>query len=357
MQDSLARLCISPTASIEQVIELIERTGKGIALVVGLDRLLLSVVTDGDIRRAILADLDLTSPVQTLIEHKADTSRSNPITAPIGTSETELLRIMNQHVLRHIPLVDNAGKVQNLALMSDLVHVNDLPMSAVIMAGGQGKRLRPLTEDTPKPMLSIGDKPLMERVVEQLRGAGIRRVNVTTHYQPGVITDYFGDGERFGVEIQYVEEEHPLGTAGAISLLNVTAEPLLVINGDVLTQVDFRALLDFHIEQNADMTVAVRQHDFQFPYGVVETVGANISGIVEKPTVKQLIIAGIYMLSPDTCRSVPAESPLDMPELITKLIADNRRVVCFPIHEYWLDIGQHSDYQKAQADFARGKTM
>jgi len=351
-----ASLSIDPESTIEQVIALIERNGIGIALVVDSERCLLSVVTDGDIRRAILADLDINLTVQRLIEHKAQTSRSEPITAPAGTAEIDLLGLMNQHVLRHIPLVDPEGRVEDVSLMSDLVKVNELPMSAVIMAGGQGKRLRPLTEDTPKPMLPVGDKPLMERVVEQLQSAGIRRVNVTTHFQPEAITEHFGDGKRFGVEIQYVEEEHPLGTAGAIGLLSVTDEPLLVINGDVLTRVDFRAMLDFHDEQKADMTVAVRHYDFQLPYGVVETDGAEISGIVEKPTMKHLIIAGIYLLSPNTCENIPTGVPLDMPELIAKLIADNRRVVCFPIHEYWLDVGQHADYQQAQTDFAKGKT-
>ena len=357
----LSKLCMSSASSIVDAISLIDRNAQGIALMVDGERHLLGVVTDGDIRRAILAGLDLDLPVQRLLEQKTPaagtsgrTSPHGPITAPVGTPDTELLRLMNQEMLRHIPLMDQEGRVVDVALLSDLVKEYELPMAAVIMAGGYGKRLRPLTEDLPKPMLPVGDKPLMERIIEQLRAAGIRRVNVATHYRREAITSHFGDGRRFGVEIRYTEEDHLLGTAGAISLLEATDEPLLVINGDILTRVDFRAMLDFHREQEADMTVAVRQHEFQMPYGVVETDGVEITSISEKPVVRHFINAGIYLLSPDTCRHIPKDQPFDMPDLITWLIGEDRRVVSFPIHEYWLDIGQPADYQQAQADALKG---
>ena len=346
----LSNFCILPTSSISEAMSIMDENGQGITLVVDDVRHLLGVVTDGDIRRAILAGLDLSLPVLWLLEHKTPESPQVPFTAPVGTSDTELLLKMNEHELRHIPLLDHKGGVADVALLTDLVKGHELPITAVIMAGGSGTRLRPLTENLPKPMLPVGDKPLMERVIEQLRAAGIRRVNVTTHYKPDAITQHFGDGKRFGVDIRYVEEENPLGTAGAIALLDTTDEPILVINGDILTQVDFGAMLDFHREQQADMVVAVRQHELRLPYGVVEIDGVEITGISEKPVLRHFINAGIYLLSPEACRFIPSGQPFDMPDLITKLLAEGRRVASFPIHEYWLDIGQHADYQQAQAD-------
>jgi dTDP-glucose pyrophosphorylase/CBS domain-containing protein len=344
----LERFLVIPDSSIHEVIARIDSNAKGIALVVDEERHLIGTITDGDIRRAILAGLDLDLPVQALLEHQAPAAHPTPLTAPVGTTDAELLRIMNQYGLRHIPLLDEVGRVVDMALLSDLVREYELPLRAVVMAGGYGTRLRPLTEEMPKPMLPVGGRPLLELIIEQLRAAGIRRVIVTTHYKPEVITNHFGNGRRFGVEIDYVEEEQPLGTAGSISLLGLPEEPLLVINGDILTRVNFRAMLDFHREQRADMTVAVRQHEFRLPYGVVETDGVEITGISEKPVVQQFINAGIYLLNPAACQYIPNGQPCDMPDLVAKLLAERRRVVSFPVHEYWLDIGQHDEYQQAQ---------
>jgi NDP-sugar pyrophosphorylase family protein len=258
--------------------------------------------------------------------------------------------MMNQYGLRHIPLVDGQHRVIDVALLGSLVKEYELPLRAVVMAGGYGTRLRPLTEEVPKPMLPIGGRPLLERIIEQLRQAGIHRVNLTTHYRADVITRHFGDGRDFGVEIRYVEESKPLGTAGALSLLEASEEPLLVINGDILTQMDFRMLLDFHREHHADMTVAVWPHEWQLPYGVVQLDGVTVTGISEKPRQRQFINAGIYLLNPDVCSYIPADRPYDMPSLISRLVAEGRRVVGFPVREYWMDIGKAEDYLKAQDD-------
>lgn len=362
LNTKLSKLCLSSTDCIVDAVALIDRNAQGVALVVDQRRRLLGVVTDGDIRRAILAGLDLDLPVQRLLEKKPPTTETSgwtspphgPITAPIGTLDAELLRLMNLHEVRHIPLLEPDGEVMDVALLADLAKEIALPVTAMIMAGGYGKRLQPLTDNLPKPMLPVGDKPLMERVIEQLRSAGIRRVNVATHYRREAITSHFGDGRRFGVEIHYMEEEHPLGTAGAIAQLEATEEPLLVVNGDILTSVDFRAMLDFHRELGADTTVAVRHHEFNVPYGVVETDGVEITGISEKPVVRHFINAGIYLLGPEACQHIPNDQRFDMPDLITWLLAEGRRVVSFPIHEYWLDIGQHADYLQAQADAHKG---
>jgi NDP-sugar pyrophosphorylase family protein len=204
-------------------------------------------------------------------------------------------------------------------------------------------------------MLPVGSRPLLELIVEQLKNAGIRQVNVATHYRGDVITDHFKDGEKFGVEIRYVREDQPLGTAGALSLLEESDEPLLVINGDILTRVDFRAMHTFHREHKAELTVAVRQYEFSVPYGVVLTEGVAVTGISEKPLVKQFINAGIYLLNSAVMRLIPNGQPYDIPDLIDLLVRQNRSVVCFPVREYWLDIGKADQYDQAKSDVANGR--
>jgi NDP-sugar pyrophosphorylase family protein len=225
------------------------------------------------------------------------------------------------------------------------------------MAGGFGSRLHPITKDLPKPMLPIGDRPLMELTIRRLHRAGIRRINITTYFLPEKIIDYFGDGKPFGVEINYVKEESPLGTAGALGLMQVPKDPLLVINGDILTTMDFRAMLIYHRRHKADLTVAVRHYDIRIPYGVLECDSHRVRRLREKPTYSFFVNAGIYLLQPTVHRYIPnnQRQRYDMTDLIETLIADGRAVVSFPVMEYWLDIGQHADYQQAQADLKKGR--
>jgi NDP-sugar pyrophosphorylase family protein len=223
------------------------------------------------------------------------------------------------------------------------------------MAGGFGTRLRPLTEDTPKPMLLVGDRPMLERTIEQLKKAGIHRVDLTTHYKPEAISKHFGNGDEFGVTIRYVHEDQPLGTAGALGLLGDSQEPLLVINGDILTHVDFRAMLKHHREHKASLTVGVCRYDLQVPYGVIECHGPDILGISEKPKMPFLVNAGIYLLEPKVRKYIPAGKRFDMTDLIQSLIHADRKVVSFPIVEYWLDVGRPGDYARAQEDVRSGR--
>jgi dTDP-glucose pyrophosphorylase len=348
-------LCLPPHGTIREALVLIDRGTRGIALVTDAEQRLLGTITDGDVRRAMLESISLDSPVSQLLARKAD-RYVRPVTAPVGTSEAALLHLMHEHVVHQIPLVDAESRVVDLVTMDDLVADEEaLPMQAVIMAGGFGQRLRPLTEDLPKPMLPVGDRPLMERTIEQLRSAGIRRVNVTTHYLPEKISDHFGDGTAFGVELNYVSEETPLGTAGALGLMAAPNEPLLVINGDVLTRVNFRAMLDYHRKHGADLTVAVREFIMQVPYGVVDADGGNVTAVREKPDVHFLVNAGIYLLEPSVYQFIEQGTRADMTDLIHRLLEAKRVVSSFPIHEYWLDIGQHSDYERAQEDVRIGK--
>lgn len=348
---------VRPRDSIRETLTVIDHWAKGVALVVDGEQRFIATITDGDIRRAILRGMDLDQPVQSLLDYRAklDPEYEGPLTAPVGTPDTELLHMMTEATLRHIPLLDDDGRVVQLAVLNELVKDYELPLRAVVMAGGYGTRLRPLTEELPKPMLPVGSRPLLELIVEQLRQAGIRQVNVATHYKGDLIAEHFRDGSDFGVDIRYVKEEQPLGTAGALSLIEQTDEPLLVMNGDILTRVDFRSMLQFHREHQADLTVAVRQYEFHVPYGVVETDGANVRAISEKPVVRNFINAGIYLLNPSICRLIPNGQPYDIPDLIMRLIREGRTVVSFPIREYWLDIGKTDHYNQAQADLANGR--
>ena len=262
---------------------------------------------------------------------------------------------MTTRSLRHIPLIDRDGRVTDVALLDDLVRQYELPLTAVVMAGGYGTRLRPLTDDMPKPMLPVAGKPLLEHIVEQLSANGIRRVNLTTHYKPEAISGHFGDGSRYGLDIGYTHEDEPLGTAGALRLLEESDEPLLVMNGDILTRVDFRAMLDFHREHAAAMTVAVREEEFAVPFGVVQTDGTAITDIQEKPVLREFINAGIYLLDPRVRGHLPPEARFDMPQLVQRLLGAGETVVGFPVHEYWVDIGELTGYEQAGHDAASGK--
>lgn len=351
----LNNLLVTPDVSIREMMQRLDRGAKGIAIVVDADGRLLDTITDGDVRRAILSSINLDLPVQRLLERKDRGPLRVPVSAPLGTPELELLHLMNEYTLRHIPLVDDTGRVVDVALLAELAKESELPLTAVVMAGGFGTRLRPLTELVPKPMLPVGDKPLLAHIIGQLRQAGIRQLNVSTHYKPEAISDHFGNGQDFGIDIRYVHEDQPLGTAGALALVDAPDQPLLVMNGDILTRVDFAAMHEFHRHHHADMTVGVRQYDFKVPYGVVETDGALVTGLSEKPTISHFINAGLYLINPDVRTLVPAARRFDMTDLIHAAIAAGRRVVSFPIREYWLDIGQLDDYQRAQLDMQTEK--
>lgn len=355
ISSDLSSLCIGIDGSIREAIACIDRNEKGIVLVTNESGQLLGTITDGDIRRAILAGMTLNMPVVQLLSAKGESPYPKPITAPEGTGRDALLQLMQNHSIRQIPLLSEEKRVVDLVTLDELLPEQILPLQAVIMAGGYGTRLRPLTEELPKPLLPVGGRPLMERIIEQLRQAGIRRVNVTTHYLSEKIVNHFGDGEAWDVDINYVTEDRPLGTAGALGLMAEPNEPLLVINGDILTQLDFRAMLSFHKEHQAEMTIGVRQYDLQVPYGVMECDGPYVRQVREKPLLSFLVNAGIYLLAPSVYRYIPDGQRFDMTDLIQQLLDDGRPVVSFPIVEYWLDIGQHADYEQAQIDVTSGR--
>ncbi len=351
-----SRISVRESTSIVEAIEAIDANNKGTVVVVDEEGKLVSVVTDGDIRRAILQGIDLKRPLSCLLEDRRKSLYPNPIFARVGDSREERIRLMRRHKIRHLPLVAAGGEVTDFVTSDELTSKSAPKMKAVVMAGGYGKRLRPLTESLPKPMLPLGDKPLLERLVEQLGESEIEQIYVTTHYHRSRIKEHFGDGSDYNVKIEYIDETSPMGTAGSLALLPPTSLPVLVINGDILTRIDFRTMHEFHREHQATLTVAVREHRSTIPYGVVRVNGTDVINIVEKPTSSCLVNAGIYLINPSALSLIQANgNGFDMPDLIRVLIAQCRRVVSFPIREYWADIGRIEDYERVKADVDQGR--
>jgi dTDP-glucose pyrophosphorylase/CBS domain-containing protein len=346
------KILITEESTLRSAMLYIDRGAKGIVLVVDKSRHLIATLTDGDLRRAVLAGLSLELPVADLIQRFHTQGKPGPISLPVNSAKDSIVREMKARSIRQVPLVDEDGRVVDLAVLDELVEEPPGLVHAVVMAGGFGKRLMPLTAQIPKPLLRVGDRPLIDRLMEQLKQAGVSKVNVSTHYKAEQISTHLGDGEAFGIPVEYVAEEQPMGTAGGLSLIS-GEEPLLVINGDILTGLDFRSLLNFHFEHHAEMTVAVREYRFDVPYGVVETDGVNVTGVTEKPTLKFFVNAGIYLISSSARQLIPSGQKFDMPELIDKVVQRGGKVISFPVWEYWLDIGRHEDYQRAQEDVRR----
>lgn len=348
----LKSLFVGSNDSMLQVMHRINETAQGIAILVDANECLLDIITDGDLRRAVLAGVDLQNPITQL---RAEPHQ--PFTMPVGTPRIELANLMRERRVRHIPLVDDSERVVDMVQLSDLISEpsSSLGVSAVVMAGGYGARLRPLTNEIPKPMLPLGNKPLVEHTIDNLRRYGVQQVYLATHYKPEAFSNHFGDGTGFGVQIDYIHEEKPLGTAGVLAALPKGDDPLLVVNGDIVTDVSYGAMLHFHQESGAEMTVGVRQYEFSVPYGVMEMEGMSIFGVKEKPTHKFFVNAGIYLLERSAAEHVPQGCSFDMPQLIESLVALDKKVIGFPISEYWLDIGRLSDYEKARSDAQAGR--
>jgi len=259
---------------------------------------------------------------------------------------------MEQYELLQLPLVDKNRRIMGLASLHDILNKHRHENPVFLMAGGFGTRLRPLTNNCPKPMLKVGDKPILEQILLNFVEAGFHRFYISTHYMPEVIRDYFGDGEKWGVSIQYVHEEEPLGTGGALGLLphDDIDLPLFVMNGDLLTSLNLHSFLEFHETHNGVATMCVREYEHQVPYGVITSDGTRIKSMVEKPVHRFFVNAGIYLLDPTLVKSVEPGTRIDMPTLLEKQIEGGKAVNMFPIHEYWLDIGRIDDFRRAQTE-------
>lgn len=343
----LEQLLVAPDATLREAAEAIDAGAIEIALVVDEDQRLLGTISDGDLRRSMLNGSHLDDPLE-------GAAHRDPVTAPVGATREVLLGLMAERAVEQIPLLDEEGRVADVAFIRDLV-AGGIDAPVVLMAGGEGQRLRPLTEDVPKPMLHVGDRPLLETTLCQLAESGFRRVLLTVNYKAEVIEEHFGDGERLGLEISYVREDRPLGSAGAIGLArDELDEPFIVMNADLLTSVNLGALLGTHTREGNLLTVGLRQYVLQVPYGVVDLEQDRVTGLREKPTVTFLVNAGIYAVDPRALDLMPTSEnlPFHMTDLVGAALAAGERIGSFPVREYWLDIGQLSDYERAHADHA-----
>jgi len=276
----------------------------------------------------------------------------NPTTLRAGSGRGAVLRIMSELSINVLPVVNAHGQVEGVETLQDLVSPPIRETPIFIMAGGLGTRLQPLTEECPKPMLKIGGKPVLEILIEHCMNFGFGKFFLSTHFMPEVITEYFGSGENQGVDIQYVHEDTPLGTAGALRLLPESIDkPIVMMNGDILTKIDFTELLTHHVEREADITVAVRNYSVRIPFGVVWGDEDGVSEIVEKPLQSYLISTGIYVLDPAVIKLIADGECIDMPDLVRRVMSKGGCISKFPVHEYWLDIGQLPDFEKAQIDY------
>jgi dTDP-glucose pyrophosphorylase len=339
---NINQFCLKESATVRECMGVIDKNKQGIALIVDTKGRLTGTVTDGDIRRFLLAGSSLDEPV-------TDVMWTKPLTAPHGTSEKELKELMNKHLIRNIPILDRNGCPAKIVHLRDIISELDAYQSAVIMAGGKGKRLRPVTENIPKPMIKVGNKPILENIINYLKESGIVNIYISLNYKTEMIEDYFKDGSQYGVNISYLKEKKELGTAGALTLLpEIPSSPLLVINGDVITKTNFLRLIEFHKLHRCVMTVAATQYTLNIPFGVLNISSHYLLGIEEKPEQRFLCNAGIYMLNPEALSLIPANTAFDMTDLIKELVRKGLPVTTFPIHEYWVDIGQMEDLRKAQ---------
>jgi dTDP-glucose pyrophosphorylase/CBS domain-containing protein len=350
---SISDLFVRLDTPVRQAMEKIDARASGIVLIIDEARRLIATITDGDIRRAILHEVGLDQPLGELLARQKKTSP--PFTAPEGLARGALRSKLVELRLQQLPIIDADGRVVDLALLKDLQIDAQPTMQALIMAGGFGTRLMPLTRNTPKPMLPVGGRPLLEHTVERLTAAGVRDINISTHYLAEKITAHFGDGSKFGVTMRYIQEDKPMGTGGALCRLGDLVQTTLIINGDIVTDLDFRALAQFHRDHNAAATMAVAKYDVPVPYGVVEHNGPDVTGLREKPVLSQFINAGIYLVEPRAQKFLERDRLFKMTELVERLIANGERVVLFPVREYWIDVGQHADYERVQRDVGNGR--
>lgn len=334
--------------SINEGIERLNSSGTQILLIVDEGQKLLGTVTDGDIRRGILSGPDVASQA-TL----GEIMQSQPTVAEIDWSPQKAESVMRSRRVHAIPVVDADGRVCGIFTEDSLLSRDRLPNSAVLMVGGLGTRLGEMTRNCPKPMLQIGGKPILETIVQSLRNAGIRHVVMAVNYLADQIREHFGDGSALGLEIEYVTEKERMGTAGALRLLSETpSDPILVMNGDILTRVNFGHLLRFHAEHEASATMCVREFSQRIPFGVVELDGTEIKEIREKPETCFYVNSGIYVLEPAALECIPASGMFDMPTLFDHVREQGKKTVAYPVREYWADIGQPGDFEQAEAEYS-----
>jgi len=342
---NISQICLLANSTIGEALSVIDSGAVKIALIVDRDNKLLGTLSDGDIRRGLLRKKTLNDIVE-------DVYFKAPITASKNNSKESLLSLCSINKIGQIPIVDADQKIVDLFIIDDELLKKQYENAVVLMVGGLGSRLRPLTDNTPKPMLNVGGIPILQTIVKGFIDSGFINITMCLGYKSNVIKDYFKDGADFGANIEYVVEEKRMGTAGALTLLGKKLnKPFFVMNGDLLTNIDYVKMLDFHESHDSKATMCVRAYDVQVPYGVVNVINEDIISIEEKPVHNFFVNAGMYLLDPECVDLIPIDEFYDMPSLFEKMILDNKKITSFPLTGYWLDIGRFSDYEKANSDY------
>jgi len=341
LPEELSRCTLPETASVRDIAESLNSSGMRIVLLLSAEGSLRGTVTDGDVRRGLLRGYSL-DDVGTKI------ANTQFRTALSGQTKSELTKALEVAGVSYLPLVDDRGVLVDLFSIDNLGREALLPNTVVVMAGGRGMRLQPLTSTTPKPMLPVGGKPMLQHILEGIRDEGFVSVLISTNYLAEKITDYFGDGSHFGLDISYLREESPLGTAGALSLIeSELTDPVVVLNGDVMMSAKLTDILAYHVEHEAKITMGVKGLDTQIPFGVVTMEGGIVVAMEEKPTYRNYVNAGIYVIDPEVIREIETASRVNMPDLIERQLS-RRTVIAYPLHEMWMDLGHPEDLHKAE---------
>ena len=342
---SYQNILLTPTSTIKEALKIIDNGAMKLAIVIDEEEKLIGTLTDGDIRRGLLGDLTLNDSIETIIY-------KTPTVCNIEDTKEKILEVAIAKKLYQIPIVDNDGKLIGIEEVDELLKAKYKSNKVVLMVGGLGTRLYPLTKNTPKPMLKVGNKPILETIILNFKKYGFTDIILGVSYKSEIIENYFGDGSNFGVSIKYIHEEKRMGTAGALSLIrDELNEPFFVMNGDLLTNINFEHMMDYHIQNSSTATMGVREYDFQIPYGVVHVDGINIKSIEEKPVHNFYVSGGVYVLNPDSLQYIPQNEYFDMPTLFENIIADGKKSISFPIREYWLDIGRMEEFEKANNEY------
>lgn len=339
-------ILLTTNSTVKEALNIINKGSMRIALVVK-DGKLKGVVSDADVRRAMLDGISIEDNIGAIFN-------KNPFTCYANDAKEDIVAKAIEKNIYEIPIVDDENNLIGFETLTHLLKPKTHSNKVVLMVGGLGTRLRPLTESTPKPMLKVGDKPILETIVQNFKKYGYKNIILSVSYRSGVIEDYFGDGSKFGVSIEYVHEEKKMGTAGALGLIKEKLkEPFFVMNGDLLTNINFENMMNYHKQNSADATMGVREYGFQVPYGVVNVDGIDIKNIEEKPTYNFFVSGGIYILNPEILEYVPNNKYLDMPTLFENIIKHDRKSISFPIREYWLDIGRMEEFKKANEEYGK----
>ena len=336
---------LSFKSTLLEAIQKMDRADIKIVLILDEEQKLCGTVTDGDVRRSLLRGASL----QDSVTH---TMNIYPKAVSQNTSQEERVQLMRKENLLHLPILDSQGRVRYLFILKETHSTSCKDNWIVLMAGGMGKRLLPLTKDTPKPLLQVGNKPILETILRNFVENGYRNFFLSINYKGQMIRDYFGDGSSFGAHIQYLVEDKALGTAGSLSLLNKKPKsPFIVMNGDLLTKVDFSQMFYFHLKNEAQATICLREYQSSIPFGVVDLEDIQVRAIHEKPIRTHWINAGIYVFNPSVLERIPPKTHLDMTALLKDLLEKKQKVCAFPIREYWMDIGQPKDFVRAGGDY------